>query len=416
MKLNLYLLLWSLAFFVSACSNNDEPPLPEPPAKGHERTVLAIWIGENNLSDYARSDFNEMVEGIKNVDVTKNNLVVYCDTQNDAPRLIHISKSAGKVLADTIHTYEEQNSLKKEILSSIISKVIDEFPAETYGLVMASHADGWIGAREDANSTRHFGDYKNTNINIPDLREVLEQFQPFEFILLDACYMQSIEVAYELRNCTDYLIGSPTEIPGPGAPYHMIVPQFFTTSNVAENIANAYYNYYGKEDGGIKKDAKFIKGRTELTWPHGVSISVLKTSELDPLASLTESILSQYAGNKIPINPFPEEGNNNGWFYYGLGRSNNGNAYYYDLDELISRITVENSQYKQWRECFDAAQTYFKTTKTNYIDRKDKENSSMEDAQGVSTYIPINENSSVHKYFRNFQWYKEANIWKSSGW
>lgn len=416
MKLKLYLLLWSLAIFVSACSNNDEPPIPEPPVKGDERTVLAIWIGENDLSDYARSDFNEMLEGVKNVDVNKNNLVVYCDTQNDAPRLIHISKSSGKVLADTIYTYEEQNSLKKEVLSSIISKVMDKFPAKTYGLAMASHADGWIGAREDANNTRHFGDYKSKNINIPDLREVLETFPRFEFILLDACYMQSIEVAYELRNCTDYLIGSPTEIPGCGAPYHMIVPQFFTTSNVAENIANSYYNYYGKEDGEIRKDAKFIRNRSELAWIYGVSISVLKTSELDALAAQTESILSQYAGNKTSINPFPEKENDNGWFYYGYGISNNGTAYYYDLDELISRITGENTDYNQWRVYFDAAQTYFKTTKTNYIGRKDRENSSMEGAKGVSTYIPMNENSSVHKYFRNFQWYKDANVWKSSGW
>ena len=46
----------------------------------------------------------------------------------------------------------------------------------------------------------------------------------FDFIMFDACFMMSVEVAYEVRNYTDYYIGSPTENPGPGAPYDKVVP------------------------------------------------------------------------------------------------------------------------------------------------------------------------------------------------
>ena len=45
--------------------------------------------------------------------------------------------------------------------------------------------------------------------------------------------MQSVEVAYELRDCSEYFIGSPTEIPGPGAPYKAVVPEMFTETNLA---------------------------------------------------------------------------------------------------------------------------------------------------------------------------------------
>ncbi|NDV84903.1 clostripain-related cysteine peptidase [Bacteroides sp. 51] len=409
MKIKLQLLLWSLVLvLVSACSDNDDPKIPDPPAKGEERTVLALWVGQNDLSAYAISDFNEMVEGITNVDVTKNNLVVYCDTQQDAPQLIHISKSDGKVVADTIYTYNEQNSLKKEVMSDIISKVVAEFPAKSYGLTFASHADGWM---ESANAaTRHLGDYNSTNMNITDLREVLESFPRFEFILLDACYMQAIEVAYELRNCADYIIGSPTEIPGPGAPYQKVVPQMFTTTNVAENIARAYYDYYGNGDGTIKADAKYTYEGVGKLWPYGVSVSVLKTSELNTLAKATENILSQYAGNRANINA-----NSSSWFYYGYAKGKGGTTNYYDLDELIRRITGANEDYNEWRILFDGAQSYFETTKTNFAERINGYYSSMEGAEGLSVYIP-QEGSSILNFYRNLEIYTEGKVWQSSGW
>ena len=50
-------------------------------------------------------------------------------------------------------------------------------------------------------------------MNIEDLVTILsaDAVPHFDFVLFDACFMQSIEVAYALRNFTDYYIGSPTE-------------------------------------------------------------------------------------------------------------------------------------------------------------------------------------------------------------
>ena len=49
--------------------------------------------------------------------------------------------------------------------------------------------------------------------------------------------MQSVEVVYQLRNRADYFIGSPTEIPGPGAPYEVVVPALFAVNSPAVCIA-----------------------------------------------------------------------------------------------------------------------------------------------------------------------------------
>jgi hypothetical protein len=410
MKIKPYDVLISLALIVlGACGDDD--PIPDPPAKGDERTVLVYWVGDNgnsDLSDFAISDFNEIVEGVKNVDVTKNNVIVYSETINDVPHLIHVSKLNDKVVADTVHTYSEQNPLEKRIMSGVISTVIAEFPAKSYGLVFASHADGWLEAPKSA--TRHFGDYRGTQMNITDMRTVLEGFPRFDFILFDACYMQTVEVAYELRNCADYIIGSPTEIPGPGAPYQVVVPFMFSSSDVGVNMARGYYGYYGNADGSIRKDAKFIQdGKTEY-WKYGVSVSVLKTSELDELATATAQILAKYAGNKASVSTF-------GLFHYGYGSGKGeGTDYYYDMEKIIARVTDKNADYDTWRVTFNKAQPYFETTVTNYANRMSPREFSMAGAEGVSMYVPKNNSSDSHKFYRTLKWYSEGNVWKSSGW
>ena len=59
------------------------------------------------------------------------------------------------------------------------------------------------------------------------------------FIMFDACFMMSIEVAYAVRNYADYYMGCPTENPGPGAPYNKVVPYMFK-QGAAVQMAEAY--------------------------------------------------------------------------------------------------------------------------------------------------------------------------------
>ena len=68
----------------------------------------------------------------------------------------------------------------------------------------------------------------DNRMNISEFVEILKSAPHFDFILFDACFMQAVEVAYELRDYTDYCIGSPTEIPGPGASYDAVVPAMFS--------------------------------------------------------------------------------------------------------------------------------------------------------------------------------------------
>ena len=64
---------------------------------------------------------------------------------------------------------------------------------------------------------RHVGQDGNNYMDIADLHAALQVAPDLDFLFFDACFMEAVEVAYALARLRNYLISSPTEIPGPGA-------------------------------------------------------------------------------------------------------------------------------------------------------------------------------------------------------
>ncbi|KAA6321941.1 hypothetical protein EZS27_028467, partial [termite gut metagenome] len=223
---------------------------PELPLKGR-RTVLAYLAADNSLSSFSEEDISEMMEGVMELKDEADRLIVYVDNnyrREGQPQLLRLKKDkTGTVVKEVIRTYETQNSVSVEVMKEVLSRTFGNFPAASYGLVLWSHGDGWAPANNQKLSlSRSFGEDESgsTKMDISDLHEVLRDYH-FDFVLFDACFMQSVEVVYELRDCSDYFIGSPTEIPGPGAPYQTLVKSMFGEKNtVAVDVANAYYKYY----------------------------------------------------------------------------------------------------------------------------------------------------------------------------
>lgn len=391
-----------IAFLISCHTDDNEiEPVPLQPRERVSRTVLVYMVGDagdynNELSALLKTNFSDMKEGMKEVDYSKCNLVVYSELVNDVPRLISLKKVGSKVVADTIFTYKEQNPLDVEVMSSIVSQTVGYFPAESYGFVFLSHSNSWLPASNDAN-TRSIGYYRRMEMNIADFHRAISTFpQPLKFILFDSCSMQAVEVAYELRDCTEYLIGSPTEIPGPGAPYSILVPELFAETDLPIRIADTYYSYYKNR----------YNGRIPFyNWTGGVSVSVLKCDVLDDLAIATKTVFLNYYQN-IP------EIKKNEIIKYDYSK-NDAN---YDLDELIFQLTggTKNDDYLQWRKVFDEACIYWNTTEYNYSSLIDQM-IPMKNANGVSCWIPDDAyNSDLNTFFRSFQWYSAAG-WNEVG-
>lgn len=177
-----------LAALFAACENNEnEGPEGPEPREQVGRTVLVYIVGDNGVSELSslfKVNFSDMKAGMEEVDYSKCNLVVYSEMVNDVPHLISLKQKNGKVVADTLFTYDEQNPLDKEVMASVISQTVSYFPADSYGFVFLSHSSSWVPASNNANS-RSIGYYRRTQMNIPDFREALSSAfpKPLKFIL-----------------------------------------------------------------------------------------------------------------------------------------------------------------------------------------------------------------------------------------
>ncbi|MCD8031735.1 MAG: clostripain-related cysteine peptidase [Bacteroides sp.] len=398
MKPYLYGILGMFLMVMVACDNDD--PTPTPPEKGTECTVLAYLIGNsynNDLSSLLLTNYRDMLVGMETVDVSKHNLLVYIETKSDDPHLIHIRKEKGTVIADTLYSYSEQNPLSISVMTEVFSTVFNEFPASRYGLVFGSHAEGWLPATNSA--SRSVGVYKDTQMNIPDFATVLQRVgRHFDYIFFDACFMQTVEVAYELREYADYIIGSSTEIPGPGAPYRTLTPFLFSSDNAAMKIAEEYFDVYNEIYTG--------QTPTNALWTAGVSVSVTDMQYIDKLAAKTKDIFRDYyTGRQVPASL-------NDIFYY----DKRSTVYYYDFDGFIKQITDGNDDYESWLDVYEQVVCYFATTDKNYS-AYIRGLFDMKGATGLSTYIPREGSSLINanNYYPTMQWYKAAG-WDLTGW
>ncbi|KAA6330695.1 Clostripain [termite gut metagenome] len=385
-----------LVVFNSCCGNGSEP---EPPLEG--RTVLIYLAADNSLSLFSENDMDEMMEGVAELGNEADNLIVYVDNYSGKPQLVRLKKDeTGVGVQEVIWTYENQNSVNKEVMKEVFSRTFTDFPAGEYGLVLWSHGEGWLPATSRATS-RSFGQDGSLKMNISDLHEVLKDYH-FDFILFDACFMQSVEVIYELRDCSDSFIGSSTEIPGPGAPYQNTVKALFADkSTVAVDVARSYYEYYAaKYNGGINMSNN--------NWTGGISISVVKSDGLEPLAEATNSIFTRYLNSQTTIDV---SGIISEIMCYDPLRSP---SYYYDMDGFIGLLTESNADYTAWQKAYGDAVVYFETTKKNFSALGITGMISMEGAEGLSIYIPKKDLTSTNTFYRSYAWYTAAG-WDKTG-
>lgn len=366
------------------------------------RTVLVYIAADNTLRGFASADIEEMIEGMAEIDSKDNNLIYYIDDGN-SPQIILLQRSERKqVLRKILRTYPQRNSVGINEMKEVCSYVFSRFPADSYGMVFWSHGEGWIPSSNPA--TRWIGQDVNSGakeLNIKDFHGVLQETVPhLDFLLFDACFMQSVEVAYELRDCSDYFIGSPTEIPGVGAPYQKVVPAMFANESPEKKIAAAYYGYYA--DPSLYTGKLDRRWKPSDPWTAGVSISVIQSGTLEHLADATRQLLPRYIQDKafIPTSKI-------------MCYDQRNSPYYYDLDGLMRTLPLSANEYGYWKQMFDAVVVYWETTEMNYSSYGGV--FSMSGSAGLSSYIPASSEVALNDSFHNMQWYSAAG-WSETDW
>lgn len=242
-----------LLAILAGCSGDEPAPGPEP-APGSPRTLLVYMIANNNLgypyewAQYDLRDIAEMEQAAAAGALGDSRLIVfrhaYIAPGKSEMKLLEVTRSGTRELL----AYSGlPSSASEETMKRVIADTKAIAPADSYGLVLWSHASGWLNTGIDtpAAAPLSFGyDGSASNaMSVTSLASVLGG-EGFDYIYFDCCFMACAEVAYELRHAATWMVASAAELPVNGTPYHIALPYLMPRQADPAAAAKATYTYY----------------------------------------------------------------------------------------------------------------------------------------------------------------------------
>ncbi|MDA8126538.1 MAG: clostripain-related cysteine peptidase [Deltaproteobacteria bacterium] len=210
-------------------------------------TFLVYMAGDNNLDGAALRDIAEMAKAGSTKDV---HILVQLDRIEDQKtRRFRITQGGG-FKKDCIETFGDTNTGDPQVLYSFCQWAIANYPADRYALILWNHGSGWweeaksraagpVGRRLHRQLFRHTFPQAHRSICYDDtsggdaldnreLRVVLAGIctllgRKIDLLGMDACLMNMVEVAYQLRDSVQVIVGSEIEEPFDGWPYAEIL-------------------------------------------------------------------------------------------------------------------------------------------------------------------------------------------------
>lgn len=276
--MNKWIVLILSLFLLSSCEKDE----PVPDVLISERAVLVWLAGDNNLYSEVPHKLSALAEGFRNADNADCRLLVYADRRGNYPQLIEIMPDGNQ---SVLETYPAQNSASPETFSRFLRNMFALAPAERYGLIVFSHATGWLpqGALEnptleEKTLSRTVFDDNGDQMTLSDFANALPTDIKFDYIVFENCFMGGAEVAYALRDKADRLLVSSAEILSPGFEgiYSSSLYRLFAPTPDLSGFAADYYNYRNAKSGNHRS----------------ATVSVINTSAMPALTALASEIIS----------------------------------------------------------------------------------------------------------------------------
>lgn len=418
MKKWLYTLL---VIVLAACSNE----IPEQqPAKRSGRTVLAYLISNNkagSLDTYLRDNVIDMYAALGNMKESCTLLVFYRPYAGDAPlgkptlmsfyadgrgNINNVAALTGAELTfDAVchvaqkkeYTMNSQIATDPAVMEEVFTDMQKIAPSDSYGLILGSHATGWM--KGNSVQSKAFGDDGGYNIDIPDLANVLKKSfsEKLDFVLFDACMMGNAEVGYELKDVTSHCIASVMETPVYGFPYDQILPYLYTENIDYPAVCHEFMSF----------------NKTNNLWG---TCAVMDCSQMENLASAVKAKLSEWqdALSSVSMQNVQQYGvNSYKYFSYDvldffreLGRKS-GVVKTTDLNEAIASVQSALNQAVIAKDCLSGVDYDFDGL---VIDGTRFCGIGMYIPKEVNDYVPdnISWNNWNSYYERSISWYRAA--------
>ena len=287
-----FTLLLLFAASMLACSSDSDSPAPDPVIPA-QRTIIAIFNGNNNLSSDLSNDIKEIADGSKGLSATTN-IVVFANLYGQKPYIAEMVNGKSTKVREW-----DKNAITTthpDTLLSVMQWIMSKYPANEYGIVFGGHGTGSLtkgitdtGEHDTIPTTLRpayaYGwDYNTTPtqkprlwMNTGTLAAVISHLPRPRYIFFDCCLMQDYDVACQFKKYTDYIIAPVSETPADGAPYRKITPLLTIddTEKMCDTILTTYYDYYT---------------------PH-LCISAIRTRDVDDLQVKTNAALQEIKQN-----------------------------------------------------------------------------------------------------------------------
>jgi hypothetical protein len=267
-RLRIVCALGLLLVLISGCGGPTPTPTPTPhPSTWPTWTFMVFVNGDNNLHDAAIDDFGEMAQVGSNDTL---NIVVQLDLYGNGGTNRYLVGKNDTVDSAPVQTLSEQNMGDPHVLEDFIVWAVDNYETDHYILVIWDHGDGWrlerqkiaeleaaqraegAAAAPGMKAVSH-DEYDGDVLYMHEVGQALAQARDstdvrLDIVGFDACFMGMIEVAYEIRDSADFMVGSEDTEPGDGWPYDTILKDMddLSESRIPENLAKIIVRRYGE--------------------------------------------------------------------------------------------------------------------------------------------------------------------------
>ena len=250
----------------------------------NKQTILVFypWTGSKSstgLLGYLQNNIDSICDGIiDRKGLNNSRVLVFLSNKYNHSTLYDLQYNATTKSVDRVplKEYEGTSYASAEGIADIMNEVKTKASALNYALIVGVHGCGWtyasdwsrypyyarpsvtrpsdnnfsgiqFGPDPNAPLTRFFGSVSlaENAMDISTLAEgIRESGLKMQYILFDACYMSNIETAYELKDVTNYMIASGSEIMAAGLPYRSMWSYLNSPTPNYSSIVSTSVNFY----------------------------------------------------------------------------------------------------------------------------------------------------------------------------
>lgn len=382
------------------------------------QVMILYSAGFNSLCAALEDDVNDIKSGyLPLVGSMSKAVLVYSRRLSETGRytdrtpsyLIRLSVDGwGKVVSDTLKTWPETDeAVSASTMTDVLETVKGLYPHASYGMVFSSHGSGWLPSGYystgkitagtaglqavpyiDPNSDGSMPRVKSIGIDNITGRNTYEmeietfaQALPmkFDYIIIDACLMGGIEVAYALKDKCDKLVFSQAEVLEDGLCDYTTLTQRVLRPVVPDlyNLCEDSYRHYMNQDDPIYRS---------------LTISMIDCTRLDGLAESCKSLFSKYRNQISLVNAVNVQG-------YFRARKH----WFYDLTDILRKSGVPEADMADYNKAMSDCVLYNAATDT-FI------NFDIRTHCGLSMYLPADGNSELDEFYKTLSWNKASGL------